>query len=155
MVVDISIGAASSTIWYLCSLFYRSVSEAIHSWEPDKNSENETKLRKNLFDHLRKSLPESCIIIEEYGKERSKVDIAITENSFEKLESENFAIELKFRLKKKTDVDRLLGQVLGYKNLGFEKTFIVAVDSESNMKELLSHRAKDPALTGRVALIEK
>jgi hypothetical protein len=151
----LGIGAIGLALWYFGGKFYRSVSEAIHSWNPGDDLDNETKLRKHLANHLRRNMPNSCRVIEEYAKERSKIDIAISDSDFDNENAENFAIEVKFKLKRKTEIDSLIGQVVGYLSMGFGKTFIVAVDSESNMREVLSKRTDLEEFNGKLTLIDK
>lgn len=151
----LGLGFICCAAWYLCSKFYRSVYKAIHSWNPEGGLKNEIALRKSLAKHLRQSLPESYMVIEEYAKERSKVDIALAENTFQKEESEIFAIELKFRLKKKTDIDRLIGQIMGYKALGFNKSFVVNISPETNLSEVLAQRSQCTGLIKYLTVIKK
>jgi len=94
-------------------------------------------------------------MIEEYGNERSRVDIVIG-NSPKGVEcsDEKLAVELKFRLKDKSEIDRLIGQCVGYKQFGYKRAIVVLVDTDPNMVEVLKNRASAQPLAGFMALIE-
>jgi hypothetical protein len=140
---------------YLCGRFVRSVANAVASWELPSPIESEGQLRKSLSSHLRASLPES-VTIEEFGAERSRADIVVA-SSRDKDQAflEKVAIELKYRLGAKAELDRLVGQVVGYKQEGFDKAMVVSVDPEPNMREVLRNRNTVDGLSGFMMVLDK
>ena len=137
----------------------------INRWKPSKMYDNEDKYREELIEFLRDEFgkvlnrfsfgPTRKISVrKETGREFS--DIAINRG--------RIGIELKKDLKYKKDVDRLTGQIVGYKR-EYEDIIVVLVgktDREAleRCKEMLSYLMSRNAYYGlnrepRIKLIDK
>jgi len=133
---------------------FRSVVEAINKWQPADAADKETDHRKAVAGFLRTTLP-GYTIIEEYGNERSRADLVIcSSNQGVEKSQEKFVIELKYRMSSKAEVDRLIGQCIGYKQFGYDKVIILLIDTEPNMAEVLKARASVDTLAGFLTVVE-
>jgi hypothetical protein len=148
------IGLAIAAVVYFGGKFFRAVTEALRNWEPDDRAEKETDHRKAVATFLRTQLP-GYTIIEEYANERSRADLVIC-SSPEGVErsQEKFVLELKYRLASKAEVDRLIGQCVGYKQFGYDKVILLIIDTEPNMAEVLKARASVDVLAGFLTILE-
>jgi hypothetical protein len=148
------IGVAVVALIYFGGKFFRSVVEAINKWQPADAADKETDHRKAVAGFLRTTLP-GYTIIEEYGNERSRADLVIcSSNQGVEKSQEKFVIELKYRMSSKAEVDRLIGQCIGYKQFGYDKVIILLIDTEPNMAEVLKARASVDTLAGFLTVVE-
>lgn len=86
--------------WKFSFGLFDKVIEIIKNWEPEyDNGEKEIKL--SLYEELKKEL-KGQRIIKEYGLERERVDIVV---------SDNVPIEIKLNLVDKNEIQRALGQL--------------------------------------------
>lgn len=90
-------------------------------WNPG-NLGGELKYRDNLYEHLRDSVPEGCVVQKEYRHLGTTIDIWIKWLGF--LWTTEVGFELKLNLTKKSDYDRLIGQL---ESMEPSKTNIVVV----------------------------
>jgi len=140
-------------IW-LSDRFRRKVLKSVKSWEIHRSFSNETECRKSLADHIRTKLP-SYLVLEEDGNERRKVDISVSNSgSLIYLFEKKIAIELKYQLSKNTDLDRLIGQVMGYKELNFHRTIVVSIDPSPNFGPLLIKKMEIEGLEDFLEVVE-
>lgn len=139
---------------YFSRRCYRKLAGAISAWRPPSHLKKETDYRKEVAGFLRTTLP-GYAIIEEYGNERSRADLVIC-SSAEGAggSSEKFVIELKYRLGNKAEVDRVIGQCVGYRQFGYDKVILLLIDSEPNMVEVLRARAAVDVLADFLVLVE-
>jgi len=139
---------------YFGGKFFRAVVEALHQWQPENESKKETDHRKAVAGFLRTTLP-GYTIIEEYGNERSRADLVICSSNLGVEKSqEKFVVELKYRMSSKAEVDRLIGQCIGYKQFGYDKVIVLLIDTEPNMAEVLKGRASVDTLAGFLTIVE-
>lgn len=151
----VGLGALALLRWF-GTKFVRDVAGAIEEWEIPYSPESEAVLRTSLADHLRQSLPGNAAVIEEYGAEKSRADIAVLSSNRQADQyTQIVAIELKLKLRKKTELDRLVGQIMGYRSEGFDKALIVSVDPEPNLHELLKNRSETEGLSGFMMINSK
>ncbi len=147
------IGIAVAAIIYFGGKFFRAVVEALHQWQPENESKKETDHRKAVAGFLRTTLP-GYTIIEEYGNERSRADLVICSSNLGVEKSqEKFVVELKYRMSSKAEVDRLIGQCIGYKQFGYDKVIVLLIDTEPNMAEVLKGRASVDTLAGFLTIV--
>ncbi|MCX6096729.1 MAG: hypothetical protein NT125_08505 [Candidatus Bipolaricaulota bacterium] len=148
-------GALAVGVWWFATKFVRDVATCIEAWTPPASPESETQLRALLAAHLRRALP-TASVMEEFGAERSKVDIAVLSSRAQgSAYVERVAVELKYRLSRKEELDRLVGQVVGYKSQRFEKVMVVSVDPEPNLHEALKTREEVRGLAGYMMVLRK
>ena len=106
-----------------------------HEWQPDWNMKEERQYRDDLLTFLNKSLKKNHRIKSEDG--RGLADIGI---------DDEIGIELKLNLEGKSEVDRLLGQmvryVLGKKS--YDKVIIVLLGkvSLSDVRDVIYYAQK-------------
>jgi hypothetical protein len=148
------IGIAAAVIIYALGRFFRITVEVVRTFEPSEKDKKEIEHRKSLAKYLREKMPGHCVV-EEYGTERSRADIVIGNNP-NGLESstEMIVIELKLELRAKSEVDRVVGQCMHYKQSGFEKVLLYLIDPEANMLEVLKSRLQIQPLLGFASIIE-
>jgi len=141
-------------VLYLSGRFFRKLADEVAKWRPSDDHSKETDYRKDVAGFLRTTLP-GYTIIEEYGNERSRADLVVC-SSAAGIESsqEKFVIELKYRLEAKVEVDRVIGQCVGYRQFGYHKVILLLIDTEPNMVAILKSRAAVDVLAGFLVLIE-
>ncbi len=143
-------------LWWFGTKFVRDVAGAIEEWKIPHSPGSEAVLRTALADHLRQSLPGNVSVIEEYGAEKSRTDIAVLSSNRQADQyTQIVAIELKHKLRVKTELDRLVGQIMGYRSEGFDKAMIVSVDPEPNLHEVLKNRSETEGLSGFMMISSK
>jgi hypothetical protein len=148
------IGVAVVAMIYFGGKVFRAVVEALNKWQPESESKKETDHRKAVAGFLRTTLP-GYTIIEEYGNERSRADLVICSSNLGVEKSqEKFVVELKYRMSSKAEVDRLIGQCIGYKQFGYDKVIVLLIDTEPNMAEVLKGRASVDTLAGFLTIVE-
>ena len=149
----IGIGAFVGLI-YLIGSFKRKIISAIADWTPAKDAK-ESEHRNDLATILRSLLPDSHIL-EEHGTARSRVDISIKECEKKSIGSgDKIAIELKVGLKGNNELNRLVGQLVSYRQEGYNSAFVIAIDAEPNFQQLLNDRGQADGLSGFVTIINK
>ncbi len=147
------IGILVLAIWYFGGKFFRKVTESIFSWVLPQGANNESDYKKSLASHLRKLFPKRWLL-EESGTKRRKADITLhSSNNPDDENSEKYAIELKLKLSSNTELDRLVGQVMGYKEDGYDKTIIVSIDADPNFASLLENKCNIEGLNGFMVVI--
>lgn len=139
---------------YLSGRFIRKVYDVAVSFKPSSEDEKEIDHRKRLAAHFRQNMPDHSVI-EEYGVERSRADIVVGNDSkcFE-ASTEKLVIELKYKLKDKAEIDRLVGQCMHYKQSGYKKAFLYVIETEPNMLEVLKNRLHIEPLNEFVGILE-
>jgi hypothetical protein len=151
----IGVGAVVVGLWWLATKFVRDVATCIEAWSPPALPESEAQLRDSLAGHLRRGLPTASVVVES-GAERSKVDIVVLSSRARgSAHVEKVAVELKHRLSRKGELDRLVGQVVGYKSQGFDKVMIVSIDPDPNLHEALKTRETVSGLAGYMMVLRK
>ena len=95
----------------------------LKTWSPPK-LKNEIAYRDHLLAYIRESVPSDTKVEREFRHRGTTMDIWIGWKGF--LSSDELAFELKLNLKKKTDFDRLVGQIEGL-DPGSNKILIVLV----------------------------
>ena len=109
-------------------------SKRIEKWKPPR-LKSEIAYRDELLSCLRKIVPEDVRVEKEYRHRGTTIDIWIGWKGY--LFDDELAIEIKHNLNKKTDFDRLVGQIEGLDPK--ENKILVALIGET-----------DPALIGRL-----
>jgi|GEM_PF-1621481 len=151
----IGVGAVAVGLWWVATKFVRDVATCIEAWSPPAPPEAEAQLRDSLACHLRSGLPTASVVVES-GAERSKVDIVVLSSRAQgSAHVEKVAVELKHHLSRKGELDRLVGQVFGYKTQGFVKVMVVSVDPDPNLHEALKTREEIPGLAGYMMVLQK
>lgn len=128
--------AVPALIW-LSGKFARKLLNVIELWNYEGDYSNEIGFRKSLAKHIRKHCP-NYFVLEEDGSERRRADIRVA--NFRNPDTpfyKKIAIEIKYKLSKNTELDRLIGQVVGYKEHGYVCAIVIAVEPEPNFEELL------------------
>jgi len=148
----IGFGAIAVGVWLLATRFVRGVALCVEQWNPPASANSEAELRDSLARHLRKTLPHAHIVTE-HGAERSRVDIAVSDGS--SAHAEKVAVELKLALCRKAELDRLVGQVMGYRTLGFRKVMVVLVGASPDLLAVLRSREATPGLSGYMMVLCK
>jgi len=148
----LGIGAVLVGLWALATAFVRSVARCIETWKPPESAASEAQLRDSLAEHVRRCLPRASVAVE-YGAGNSKVDIVVS--SGRGTDAERVAIEVKLGLRRKAELDRLVGQVMGYKALGFGKAMVVSVKPDLALHEALKTREVVPGLSGYMMVLRK
>ena len=152
----VGLGALALLGWFGTKFVRGDVARAIGEWEMPHSAGPEATLRASLADHLRRSLPSNAAVIEEYGAEKSRTDIAVLSSNRQADEyTQKVAIELKHKLSRKSELDRLVGQIMGYRSEGFDKALIVSVDPEPNLHEVLKNRSETEGLSGFMMISSK
>jgi len=147
---------ALALLWWYATGFVRDVATSVEKWSPPTTPCSEAQLRSSLAAHLRRTLPAATAVIEEFGSERSKVDIVVLSSQAPSNDYvERVAIELKHRLSSKTDLDRLVGQIVGYRTQQFDRVMIVSVAPDPNLHEVLKRRAETKGLSGFMMVLAK
>lgn len=82
----------------------------VEAWQPPV-LKAETAYRDHLVDHIRAAVPEDARVEKEYRHRGTTMDIYVSWKGI--LQSDELAFELKKDLVKKTDFDRLIGQIEG------------------------------------------
>jgi len=95
----------------------------VEAWQPPV-LKAETKYRDHLLEHIRAAVPEDARVEREYRHRGTTMDIYVSWKGI--LQSDDLAIELKKDLAKKTDFDRLVGQIEGLDPMK-NKTIVVLV----------------------------
>lgn len=88
----------------------KAISEVVQLWAPPK-LKGETAYRDHLIEHLRASLPEDAKIEKEFRHRGTTMDIWLGWKGL--VSNDELGFELKLNLKRKTDFDRLVGQIEG------------------------------------------
>ena len=101
------------------------VRKGLDSWRPGRLGK-EIGYRVNLAAHLR-LLGNDNWVVEEDGAGRGRRDICIKD----KKTDDTVIVELKVGLKRQSESDRLLGQILKYRE-GSKALFVILVDPEPN-----------------------
>lgn len=101
------------------------VRKGIDSWRPGRLG-REIEHRADLAAHLRMRGDDSWVV-EEHSAGRGRRDIFIKD----KKTDDTVIVELKVKLKGQTESNRLLGQILKYRE-GSKALFVVLVDPEPN-----------------------
>jgi len=152
----IGLGALAAVMWWYATKFVRDVATSAEAWTPPASPDSEAELQASLAAHLRRTLPATAAVMEEFGAERSKADIVVlSAQTSGTTYVERVAIELKYRLRRKEDLDRLVGQVVGYKSQQYERVMVVSVDPEPTLHEVLKKRAKVAGLSGYMMVLAK
>jgi hypothetical protein len=86
------------------------ISKAIGEWKPPK-LKSEIAYRDDLLAYLRAIVPEDARVEREYRHRGTTMDLWLGWKGV--LSSDELAFELKLNFKKKTDFDRLIGQIEG------------------------------------------
>lgn len=82
----------------------------VNSWRPPI-LKAETSFRDHLVDFIRASIPDDVRVDKEYRHRGTTIDIYVSWKGI--LQEDSLSFELKKDLKKKTDFDRLVGQIEG------------------------------------------
>jgi len=82
----------------------------VQSWSPPK-LKTETDYRDHLLDFIRSSVPDDARVEREYRHRGTTMDLYVAWKGI--IQKDDLAFELKKDLKKKTDFDRLVGQIEG------------------------------------------
>jgi hypothetical protein len=82
----------------------------VEAWRPP-TLKAETAYRDHLVDHIRASVPDDARVEKEYRHRGTTMDIYVSWKGL--LQNDELAFELKKDLAKKTDFDRLVGQIEG------------------------------------------
>jgi hypothetical protein len=82
----------------------------VETWKPPK-LKGETAYRDHLVEHIRGAVPDDARVEREYRHRGTTMDIYVAWKGL--LQSDDIAFELKKDLTKKTDFDRLVGQIEG------------------------------------------
>jgi hypothetical protein len=85
-----------------------SFAELVHHWGPPA-LKNETAYRDHLLTHIRDSVPADTKLEREFRHHGTTIDIWLRWSGL--VQRGEIAFELKVNLKKKTEFDRLVGQV--------------------------------------------
>lgn len=146
--------AGLAVLFYLGRKFARDVLGRARKWRPTQRLNKETDYRKEVAGFLRTELP-GYAIIEEYGNERSRADLVVCSSPLGVEKSqEKFVLELKYRLSSKAEMDRVIGQCMGYKQFGYNKVVLLLIDIEPNIAAALTGRASVEGLAGFLELVE-
>jgi hypothetical protein len=86
------------------------ISKAIGEWKPPK-LKSEIAYRDDLLAYLRAIVPEDARVEREYRHRGTTMDLWLGWKGV--MSSDELAFELKLNFKKKTDFDRLIGQIEG------------------------------------------
>lgn len=148
------IAGGGLALWWICSAFTRSLKKAIDSWNPPRDAQNEVALRRSLAQHLRGTL-DDCWILEEDGVKRSRTDITVADSKDPALATERIVIELKSALRKNTELDRLMGQLVSYRQNGYSKAIVVVVGADDNMIQILQDREQAEGIADFMILLLK
>lgn len=111
-----------------------SMVKLLESWEPPK-LKGETNYRDHLLNEMRASIPSDCKVEKEYRHRGTTIDIWVKWQGV--ISSDEVSFELKINLTRKTDFDRLVGQIEGMEP-SRNKTVVVLIGET------------DPALLGRL-----
>jgi hypothetical protein len=95
----------------------------VEAWRPPV-LKGETAYRDHLVDHIRAAVPEDARVEREYRHRGTTMDIYVSWKGI--LQDDDLAFELKKDLVKKTDFDRLVGQIEGLDPVK-NKTIVVLV----------------------------
>lgn len=103
------------------------IAESIQDWKPTELS-RENQYSAALADYLREACPSNTLVETEYRDGGTTVDIWLSWQGL--FLSDQLFIELKRNLRKKTDYDRLIGQIVALKP-GNRNILIVLVGDTS------------------------
>lgn len=152
----VGLGLLVGVVWWFATKFLRDVAKAAEEWPVPASPQSEAELRSSLADHLRRSLLPDAAVMEEFGAERSKADIVVLSSSAAGTRYvEKVAIEVKFRLRRKDELARLVGQIVGYKAQQFDKLMVISVDPDPTLHEVLKKRAQVAGLSGYMMVLAK
>ena len=143
-----------ATVW-LSGRLSRKVLKSIETWDANALLMKESEFRKSLADHIRLNYPKYHVL-EEDGSERRKADISVsnfTNASYPFYKK--IAIELKYKLSSNTELDRLVGQVIGYKEHNYYGVIVVSIDPASNYDDLLFKKTEIEGLEDFLTVVEK
>ena len=143
-----------ATVW-LSGRLGRKVLKCIETWDVDPTLKKESEFRKSLAKHIR-SKCKSYYVLEEDGSERRKVDISVSNFANASYPFyKKIAIELKYKLSSNTELDRLVGQVIGYKEHNYYGVIVVSIDPASNYDDLLFKKTEIEGLEDFLTVVEK
>lgn len=87
-----------------------SLEDVLKEWHPEE-MKRETQYRDALLKNLRESVPDDCRVEREYRHEGTTADLYLSWKGI--LQSDEVFFEIKRNLKRKSDYDRLVGQIEG------------------------------------------
>lgn len=99
------------------------IAKLIGEWKPPKFS-TEANYRDDLFKFLREHVPDDAKVEKEFRHRGTTMDLWLGWKGV--IDNDELAFELKVNLKKKTDYDRLVGQIEGLDPKNF-KTIVVLI----------------------------
>jgi hypothetical protein len=111
-----------------------SLTKFVEQWRPP-SLRGETKYRDHLLSALREAVPDDTKVEKEYRHRGTTIDVWLKWQGV--FSSEEVAFELKVNLLRKTDYDRLVGQLEGMEPAKY-KTIVVLIGET------------DPSLLGRL-----
>ena len=100
-----------------------SLTKFLEQWQPP-NLRGETKYRDHLLGALRAAVPNDSKVEKEYRHRGTTIDVWLKWQGI--FDSEEVAFELKVNLLRKTDYDRLVGQLEGMEPTKY-KTIVVLI----------------------------
>lgn len=99
------------------------IAKAIEEWRPPK-LKSEAAYRDSLLFHMREILPEDANIEKEFRHRGTTMDLWLGWKGM--IANDELAFELKINLKRKSDFDRLIGQIEGL-NPKNNKTAVILI----------------------------
>lgn len=110
------------------------IAKAVSAWKPPK-LKSEAAYRDNLLALLRETVPDDTRVEKEFRHRGTTMDLWLEWKGV--IMNDELAFELKVNLKRKTDFDRLVGQIEG-------------IDPRKNKTVVVLIGETDPALLGRL-----
>ena len=122
--------------------------DLLKTWLPPK-LKNEVAYRDHLLNYIREAVPPETKVEREFRHRGTTMDIWVGWKGF--LSTDELAFELKLNLKRKTDFDRLVGQIEGLEPAK-NKTLLVLVGETDHallgrIKEKYAAQLKPPVGT--------
>lgn len=117
--------------WYLGDKSRFCISK-INKWHPRK-CKTEKDYEKSLYGYLHKTLPKSVQVTSQHGKGRIHADIVV---------GDTVLIELKHNLNTTSKLQRLMGQLIGYKEWKKEILVLLIGKTEPNIRKELNRFIK-------------
>jgi len=114
-----------------------SLTEFVEQWQPP-SLKGETKYRDHLLTTLRAAIPEDAKVEKEYRHRGTTIDVWLKWTGI--FSSDEVAFELKVNLKRKTDYDRLVGQLEGMEPAKYKTIVVLIGDTDPSLLGRLKER---------------
>ncbi|MES9950256.1 MAG: hypothetical protein ABW118_14965 [Candidatus Thiodiazotropha sp.] len=118
----------------------QAVMKRVSQWEPPKQK-NEIAYRNHLLEVLRPLLPSDARIEKEYRHRGTTMDLWLEWKGL--LFSDDLSFELKVNLTRKTDCDRLIGQIEGLEPKNNKILIILIGETENSLLKRIQEKYHD------------